>query len=460
MTSDILLPWVHSAGGDGERKSIQTFQGDGTTTLWEFNFAGGYIDPTHVKAYRYDPVSATSHPQVLTFIGQNQIKTSEPIPADQFIVIYRDTPKDKPLVDYNEGSVLSEKNLDTTAQQAVFAAAEMVDRFDSVNLTNNEAIARSVLALDTANTALDTASDAAADAANAVLVANSASSAAGSATSTANAAAATANGIDGKATQAQADAAAALDAVNGAIENAEHPYFKANGVANGNEAPATVTGYSTVAVGHAAKATKIGATAVGAFAEATKSDATAIGESAKARGDKAIAMGYGANAQQSNSVAIGHNAQSIAINSTAIGYYSLADDINTVSVGNSALKRRIVNVAPGIDATDAATVSQLRPDAYAVGSYVLACYAQDYNNGEPDWPDLITANTNVPGSVLKVVHMPFNVFEDFFDDQVSVSDVAHVALFQNIYLTGGWRAMMPVIGGVSYTSAGLFLRIA
>jgi len=36
-------------------------------------------------------------------------------------------------VDYTEGAVLDESNLDTTAQQAVFAAAKMVDRFDAVH---------------------------------------------------------------------------------------------------------------------------------------------------------------------------------------------------------------------------------------------------------------------------------------------------------------------------------------
>jgi len=244
MTSNVLLPWIHSAGEDGERKSIQSFQGNGTTGPWEFNFAGGYIERSHVKAYRYDPASATSHPQVLTFIGQNQVTTSDAIPPTQYLVLYRDTPKDTPLVDYNEGAVLNEKNLDVTAQQAVFAAAEMVDRFDSVNVTSNDAIQRSVLALDTANTALGNSATAVSDAANAVTTANAASAAATDAVTTANAAAATANGIDAKAqlaldtsieavntatmaystaisidakaTQAQTDAAAALTAATSA----------------------------------------------------------------------------------------------------------------------------------------------------------------------------------------------------------------------------------------------------
>jgi len=245
MDTDLLLPWLSATGADGERHSMQAFAGDGTTGPWDFNFAGGYIAPAHVRAYRYDPASATTVPQTLTFLGPNRVTTGEPIPAGQYIVIYRDTPKNTPLVDYTEGAVLNEANLDTTAQQSVFAAAEMVDRFAAMNTDNTEAVARSVLALDTANTALATANTAAADASAAVTTANTASSNAASAASTADAAAAvasgvdakaqtaldnslaavstansasaTANGVDAKATQAQADAAAAVTTANAAL---------------------------------------------------------------------------------------------------------------------------------------------------------------------------------------------------------------------------------------------------
>jgi len=216
MATNILLPWISSAGAGGVRHSMQAFEGDGSTGPFEFNFSGGYIYAAHVKAYRYDPGTNTSHPLAITLIGPNQAQSSEPIPTGQYIVLYRDTPKGTPLVDYTEGAVLDEANLDTTAQQAVFAAAEMVDRFDTVNLSVNEAIDRSALALSTASTALGTANTAAADAAHAVATADAASAAATGAVNTANQAAATANGVADKAQTALDNSIEAINTANAA----------------------------------------------------------------------------------------------------------------------------------------------------------------------------------------------------------------------------------------------------
>jgi len=174
MTSNIILPWLHAGGQGGVRHSMQALEGDGTTGPFEFNFAGGAIDPAHIKAYRYDPASATSHPQAIDLIGPNQAVTSEAIPQGQYLVIYRDTPKDLPLVDYTEGAVMDEANLDTTARQAVFAAAEMVDRFEAINATVSDAVARTTDAMSTADAVLaaaQAASDVAASAAAAATAA-------------------------------------------------------------------------------------------------------------------------------------------------------------------------------------------------------------------------------------------------------------------------------------------------
>jgi len=256
MTSNVLLPWINAAGEDGERHSMQSFQGDGTTGPWEFNFAGGYIAPAHVKAYRYNPDDASTHPLTLTLIGPNQAVSDQAIPTGQYIVLYRDTPKDTPLVDYSEGAVLNENNLDMTAQQAVFAAAEMVDRFDAINAGNNETSERSTQALAKADEALKQSGTAITDAAAAAQAASAAGSEvmsakalaeqaalqagnvysmaseaqdnANIAVAVADAAAATADGVDAKATQAQADAAAAVIAANNALASTGDVSHKAD----------------------------------------------------------------------------------------------------------------------------------------------------------------------------------------------------------------------------------------
>jgi autotransporter adhesin len=73
----------------------------------------------------------------------------------------------------------------------------------------------------------------------------------------------------------------------------------------------------------------------------------------------AIGRNAGRTIATNNTVAIGTSARATAAQAVAIGYGSLASVTNTVSVGSGSIKRRIMNVAPGIAASDAVTVAQL-----------------------------------------------------------------------------------------------------
>jgi hypothetical protein len=73
----------------------------------------------------------------------------------------------------------------------------------------------------------------------------------------------------------------------------------------------------------------------------------------------AMAIGNGAQATEVNSVALGTGAMATATNSVALGAGSVADAPNTVSVGSPGNERRITNVAPGVNGTDAVNVNQL-----------------------------------------------------------------------------------------------------
>lgn len=170
-----LLPWIDSGDAEGNRNSMQNFLGDGVTTSWDFNFAGGYINVAHVKAYIYRSTSGLTEaidPVVLT--GPNTIQVIPAVPVGDYLVVYRDTPKDQPLVDYTTGAVLNEANLDMSNQQAVFATAEMADRFDAINASSADAIERSFQALTIANAADDKADSAITASTNAVNTANAA----------------------------------------------------------------------------------------------------------------------------------------------------------------------------------------------------------------------------------------------------------------------------------------------
>ncbi|WP_196485485.1 YadA family autotransporter adhesin, partial [Burkholderia cepacia] len=114
-------------------------------------------------------------------------------------------------------------------------------------------------------------------------------------------------------------------------------------------APNPGTGNGNVAVGSGAVVAD-GAnngTAVGAGSNVGATGGTAIGQGSKASGEGSTAIGQG------SSVASG------AGNSVAIGQGSVATEANTVSFGSEGNERRLVNVADGINATDAATKGQL-----------------------------------------------------------------------------------------------------
>ena len=99
-------------------------------------------------------------------------------------------------------------------------------------------------------------------------------------------------------------------------------------------------------------------------------NSTAVGSSARVQGDNSSAFGSQAKVVANKSVAVGQGARVLAENSVALGQGSVVDrgEINTVSVGNSTTKRRVTNVADGINAHDAVNVKQLNEVKSSVDS--------------------------------------------------------------------------------------------
>lgn len=162
---------------------------DGTTTVWNFSFSGGYIDPSHVKAYTELP-NGIRTPIIVTpemLIGEFQLQVTPALPPSAgLLVIYRDTPKDLPLVDFVEGP-LSEVALDTNARQAVFIAAEAQDEFASTNYQIAvDAASAAVASANQANIDAGTAASAASAAGSSALLAAEAATAAGNASAAAS----------------------------------------------------------------------------------------------------------------------------------------------------------------------------------------------------------------------------------------------------------------------------------
>ncbi|MDR5751627.1 YadA-like family protein [Caballeronia sp. LZ024] len=94
-------------------------------------------------------------------------------------------------------------------------------------------------------------------------------------------------------------------------------------------------------------------------ATAAGPNSIAIGDGANASGSGGVAMGTNSVAGGKDTLALGNGAQASSDNSVALGAHSVADQPNTVSVGSEGNERRVTNVAPGINGTDAVNMNQL-----------------------------------------------------------------------------------------------------
>lgn len=119
-------------------------------------------------------------------------------------------------------------------------------------------------------------------------------------------------------------------------------------------------GTNSVGIGNNAESSAVRSVAIGNSATASKREGVALGPNATA-GQYSLSIGYYTETVPNYSTAVGPYAKVLtgATNATAIGYQSEASEAETVSVGKSTKKRRIVNVADGTTATDAATVGQI-----------------------------------------------------------------------------------------------------
>ncbi len=130
---------------------------------------------------------------------------------------------------------------------------------------------------------------------------------------------------------------------------------------------ATAAGSNANAMGYEAQAGGSHSNAVGFRAKAAGANAVGLGTLVDAAADDAIAMGnrtvVDAGAKGGIALGAGAKVEAGASNGVALGQGSVAASGNAVSVGNATTKRKIVNVADGLVATnsnEAVTGSQLK----------------------------------------------------------------------------------------------------
>ncbi|ONS11863.1 hypothetical protein A8E24_24075, partial [Burkholderia cenocepacia] len=132
------------------------------------------------------------------------------------------------------------------------------------------------------------------------------------------------------------------------------------GPGDGSGTPGT-GGPGSIVVGDGADASGANSSAIGQGAVASGNNGSAVGQGAIASGNNGTAIGQGSLASGENSTALGQGASATGSGSVAIGQGSVATETNTVSFGNGTEEgnRRLVNIADGINASDAATKGQL-----------------------------------------------------------------------------------------------------
>lgn len=117
--------------------SLNEYVCDGIKTQFEISFAGGYLSRDHVVAIVADGKDANGNlineVQVdFLWVSEYSVSISPAVSASKILRIYRNTPFNAPIVDFSDGSVITEATLDINAKQAVFLAAELRDRFGTV----------------------------------------------------------------------------------------------------------------------------------------------------------------------------------------------------------------------------------------------------------------------------------------------------------------------------------------
>lgn len=189
--ADLPLP---VSVGDGTYYAINDFVGDGTTTQWETRFVDDYL----AKQYIYvDDWEGNTIP--FAWGTGETIIINPPVEAGKRFRIFRNTPKGEPLVEFQDGAVVTQRQLNKVNRQHQHTIVEIYDRF---SLTESAAAEAKDLALGVEGKATDALANA--NAANAA----------------SHEALAVANGIDGKASQALSKASDAEVVANDAKTSA------------------------------------------------------------------------------------------------------------------------------------------------------------------------------------------------------------------------------------------------
>lgn len=98
--------------------------GDGSTTQYAIPFALGYISESDISCYVGDETTRRS----LTFLGTTLVEVGGAIPASgERILFERTVAQDQLLVDYIDGDIINEENMNTSQKQTMMLVHQVLD---------------------------------------------------------------------------------------------------------------------------------------------------------------------------------------------------------------------------------------------------------------------------------------------------------------------------------------------
>ena len=361
------------------------FPGDGTTTQYEFTFVGGYISTSHVKVYTEDADTLVRTPVTITganFLNPTTLKSLPPTPVGKNLVIHRVTPK-PPLVDFVNGSRITEANLDLVARQGLFVAMEAMDLSDpgaTQALLDASALvmaqvpgvtaaaASAALAAGDAVTAKDAAQLAASSAATALATTIAARDAASASAASANA---SKNAAATSATQSANSSATANTAKDSAVNAATTAVTQATTATTQAGIAITKASESAASADAAALSAGDAAIAKNAAQTAATSAATALTNTTAAK-DAAAASATAANTSKNAAATSASNAAGSATTAA-----TQAGNANT-SATNASASAGAASTSAGQASTSAsgAATSASNANVYAGQAASFASTAQ------------------------------------------------------------------------------------
>jgi hypothetical protein len=304
----------------------------GTGSLTNFTFPFQYLDKNNIS------VTVDGNPASFTWLNDSTITVSPAPAVDTKVVIGRQTEKSTLLVDFNDGSVLTEKDLDTANRQVFFMTQESLDNsaqsLEEFNqfVTQAGDYAESAytyerLAYDHKENASDSADAAEISKNLAGTYANQALTASANVQSQVNAADASATAAAGSATAAATSATAAASSASSVAANAATATTKAaeaasSATAAASSASAAAGSASTASTGATTATTQASnastsATNAAASAANASSSATAAASSASSASSSATSASASATTATSQASAAASSATASAASATA-----------------------------------------------------------------------------------------------------------------------------------------------